>query len=133
MPSVEDQTESSRPCVDDLSIAPSDELLRRISPQYLSVEDGKPVVSSGAFRTDEMSVHLASVANAEQALEGYSTHSLVGVLASEVRRLGLKIYRDPPPDSHAIVCPRATKSQAKRLAAICTFRILGQPAVPPQL
>jgi hypothetical protein len=125
-------------CVDDQSIANSARLWRRVPPDQLKSEGSSLRPSSGLFSTDEMSVHLADLTSVEEVARLYPSHSIVEVTVALVRSLNLSFVRDPILDadrkdpSHAIVCPRATKGGARRLAAECTFvRLVPAPGSSP--
>ena len=125
-------------CVDDQSIPNSARLWRRVPPNQLKSEGGEFRPSSGLFSTDEMSVHLADLTSVEEVARLYPSHSIVEITAALVRSMDLRVVRDPildaePKDpSHAIVCPRATKGGARRLAAASTFvRLVPTPGAAP--
>lgn len=125
--------EPSRPCIDDPTIPSQEILWRRIHPNDLEFEDGIWRASSGAFKTAEMSVHIASMTSVQTALEGYPGFSLAEFPASLPRKFGLRIVRDPTPGdpSHAFVCPKATAGQAKTFKRESTFVVLNPPVEPP--
>jgi hypothetical protein len=93
--------------VDDVAIGDEEVLWRRIAPEHFRPDQvtGERRRSDGAFRTQELSVHRACLANKETILSGYPTHRLVALTAGIVRAIGLIIAKDPTEDdpSHAIV------------------------------
>jgi hypothetical protein len=122
--------DQSRPCVDDPTISSDEKLWRRIHPDNLEEINGIWRASSGAFKTQEMSVHISSLTTIENALEGYAEFSLAEFPASLPRRFGLRIVRDPTPEdpSHAFVCPKATGGQAKIFKEESIFAVLKLPS-----
>jgi len=120
------------PRLDDPTI-PDDALLwRRVPPdQVKPLADGGFRVSSAAFRdkTGELSVHVASLTDGERALGGYPLYSLAQLSASVPRSLGFSVSRDPLPNdnSHALICPKASKGHASKLAQSCTWAFLREP------
>jgi hypothetical protein len=96
------------PLIDDPEISNEEILYRRISPQWMIYENNQWRPSSAAFKTTQMSVHLASLISPEMTLASYPEHSLVSITAGNVRELECIIAReknDPDP-SHALVCPQ---------------------------
>ena len=118
---------------DDNTIVASDRLWRRIHPSYLKpLEDGSGFgVSSAAFRdkTGELSVHLAALTSDARVLAEYPTFSLGELQAGVPRGLGMLVCRDPLPEdaSHTLICPAASKSQAKKLAEACALVVTRPP------
>jgi hypothetical protein len=112
--------------VDDLTIGDDVLLWRRIAPEHVGVDQGtgQERASDSAFRTEQMSVHIASQTNRDAVLKEYPKDKLMEFSAGEARREGFIIVRDPLPEdpSHALVLrgdnpgQRPTKSQAKKLA-----------------
>ncbi len=94
--------------IDDTEIPNQEILYRRIPPQWMKRKDSHWGVSTGAFTTKQMSVHLASRISPEDVLASYPTHSLVSFTARDVRNLGCIFAkeRDDPDPSHFLVCPR---------------------------
>ena len=124
-------------CVDDLSIADTARLWRRVAPDQLRQDGDSYRPSSGVFATRaEMSVHLADLTSVEEVARNYPNYSIVQFTVALVRELKLRVVRDPQPDesppdlSHAIVCPRASGSAVKRMARACTFVKLVPPPLP---
>jgi hypothetical protein len=112
--------------VDDPTIGDDVLLWRRIAPERVRVdhETGEQRPSDSAFRTEQMSVHIASLTGRDAVLANYPNHRLMELSAGEARGEGFIIVRDPLPEdpSHALVLrgdnpgQRPTKSQAKKLA-----------------
>ncbi len=112
--------------VDDPTIGDDGLLWRRIAPEQIRVDEEtrEQRASDSAFRTDQMSVHIASVTSRDAILAHYPNDKLMEFSAGEARGEGFIIVRDPLPEdaSHALVLradspgQRPTKSQAKRLA-----------------
>lgn len=113
-----------------------DELYRRILPQWTKIEDGKRVVSSGAFHshTDpEPSVDLARLTSPAESLKGYPDHELAGFFARSARLLGLDVVHTPYPEydpdnyAHCLIkgldslSGNGKKKAAKDLARSCHF------------
>lgn len=79
-------------------------------------------VSSAVFLTEEMSVHIADLADAADITAKYPAYRLVAITAGLVRENGCVVVRDPTADdaSHALVVRpdgrKLSKSQAKRIA-----------------
>lgn len=121
--------------IDDQSISDSEILWRRILPRYIKSDPstGKPVPSSAAIRTKEMSVHISSLTTVEKALADYPDCSLISFSAGVVRSQGCIIIRDPIKDdpsqrddpSHALVCKKSlNKAQARNIIDQSTWEVL---------
>ncbi len=118
---------------DDPTIPDDERLWRRIAPNQLKPIDGTGFeISSAAFRdkTGDLSVHLASLTTRERVLASWPAFSLAELRAAVPRSLEMKVVRDPLPEdpSHALVCPYATKRQAKELARRSTLVVTVPPA-----
>lgn len=118
--------------VNDQTIGDEEVLWRRISQEALRVDPATGEVarrSDGAFRTKELSVHIAALTTKELVLAKYPAARLVGFAAGAVRSLGLIVARDPTPDdpSHAIVArgddpgARLTNAQARELNKVANW------------
>lgn len=116
---------------DDATIADEEVLWRRLIPEWVRAEGETVRISEGAFRTHEMSVHIASLTSAGQVLASYPGVRLARFTAGDVRATGCILFRAPTEEdpSHAIVCRRdhrpdnprrLTGSQAKGIANRCT-------------
>jgi hypothetical protein len=109
--------------IDDVAgISPDEVLFRRIAPDQLKFDAaGNPSLSTGAFHTEEMSVHIASRTTPENVLRGYPRHSLAAFTAQDARDAGCIIVPDPDDNSHYFVCRKddptksLTGSQAKKI------------------
>jgi len=119
-----------RPCVHDTTLSSDEKLWRRIQPNQLKNENGAIRPSSAAFRdkTDEVSVHLASLTTRAAALHGYDGFSLAELTIAFVRDLDLNVVRDPLPNdpSHAFVCPCPTGGKAKKMAREAVLIVIGE-------
>lgn len=108
--------------VDDPTIGDDTILWRRINPADIVVEPATGTVraSTGAYRTAEMSVHIASKTTVEPVLANYPGFRLTGFTAGSARRAGCIVVRDPLPEdsSHALVCQPDdhTRSLSKKQA-----------------
>lgn len=111
--------------VDDPTIDDEAVLWRRINPADIIADSTTAAVrvSTGAFHTTEMSVHIASETTIEIVLADHPGYRLAAFTAASARRAGCIVVRDPLPDdpSHALVCHidhtrSLSKSQAKRIA-----------------
>lgn len=109
--------------VDDSQISNDEVLWRRISPEQLHRNaDGTHYCSDAAFRTDRMSVHVASQASQPVILESYPQHSLAAFSAGFVRSIDCIVVSDPNDPAHALVCrkddptKRLSGSQAKKIS-----------------
>lgn len=108
---------------DDPSISDSENLLRRINPDYHIVPDGKGGMrlSTAAFSnshgTDEMSVNISSkLTSPTDTLKSYPNFYLVSFTALTARELHQGVIPDPSPQdsSHGEVCGNKTKSIQKK-------------------
>jgi hypothetical protein len=110
------------PRIDDETIRDEDLLWRRIpnKPDFIKkLEDGKIKPSSAAFRdgnTNEVSVHLASLANQDVISEQFPEVGLVSITAGLPRSLGHIVAATPEVDdvSHRVICPPSDISKTKR-------------------
>ena len=112
--------------VDDSTISNDALLWRRIAPRDIRIDPqtGHETVSSAAFRTQQMSVHIASLTNIQNVLANYPNDRLAQFRAREVRAVGCIVIGNPLQDdpSHALVCrnddhtQRLTKFQARQIA-----------------
>lgn len=121
---------------DDQSIPDTEPLWRRVSPDQLKPREGGAFeVSSVAFRdkSGEISVHLSSLTTKELALARFPTFSLAALPAGTPRKHGLAVSRDPLPEdsSHALICPKTSKGQARLLAEACELVVLKPPLPSP--
>lgn len=95
--------------VDDLLIGNETVLWRGITPpwQINDLQTGEMRASSAAFKTDQLSVHIAGETTVEQVLAQLPPGSrLQRFTAGDVRAVGCIIVRDPSPPnlaSHALV------------------------------
>jgi len=111
---------------DDSTISDDALLWRRIAPGNIRVnpQTGHETVSSAAFRTQQMSVHIASLTNTQNVLTNYPNDRLAQFRAGDARAVGCFVVRDPLQNdpSHALVCRNddhtqlLRKSQAKQIA-----------------
>lgn len=120
--------------VNDAELRNEEILWRRISPDQLRIEaDGEPRCSDGAFRTAEMSVHIASRTSLEQILQNYPHHSVVAFSAGFVRSIECIVASDPDDPAHALVCrkddptKRLTGSQVNKIAQEAQFVVVRRP------
>lgn len=105
-------------------IANDEILYRRIPPNQIKLKNSDWRPSSGAFRTTQMSVRIASRVSPEDVLASYPGHSLVAITADDICKLGCTFARerDDPDPSHVLVCPQQnfnqqiSKSAANKLA-----------------
>ncbi len=111
--------------VDDSEINGHELLWRRIAPEDLRFDPvSGPYCSDGAFRTAQMSVHVASRTSLPSVLKNYPQHSVAEFDVGFVRSIGCIVVSDRTPDdpSHALVCrqddptKRLSGSQASRIA-----------------
>ena len=124
----QDQTRRGQGCRDlgDDESIPDDAVLWRRINQF--DPDGKRP-STGNFRdsSGELSVCLASLTDRDSALAGYAHFRLAAFSAGEVRQFGKPseyIIRHDPTEgdpSHALICPKLTKSAAKKLSQLCAW------------
>lgn len=112
--------------VDDPTIADSAPLWRRIPPTHIRVdrETGEARASDSAYRTQQMSVHIASLTSIQTVLAKYPTHRVAEFRAGDARAVGCIVVRDRLEDdpSHALVCRKddpaksLTMRQAREIA-----------------
>lgn len=123
--------------VDDATISDETRLWRRIAPSEIRVDPqtGVATASDSAYRTHQMSVHIANLTDTRAVLANYPNHSLTEFTAGDARAVGCMVVRDPleSDPSHALVCrnddhtQRLTKSQAKQIANRARWVILRVP------
>jgi hypothetical protein len=109
------------PCIPDDAF-----LYRRIIPKwFVANEDGTKRISSAAFKdgNGELSVNVASLTTPRRVLQGRPDDRLAQLQARIPRSLKLNVMMDVKPGdpSHAVICPEASKSQARRMAAGATL------------
>jgi hypothetical protein len=73
--------------------------------------------TTAVFKTQEMSVDRASLTTREKSLADHPDDGLAELPARLPRSLTLKVFPDPflENPAHAIVCPKATDGQAKKM------------------
>ena len=103
-------------------------LWRRLHPTFLvSKEGGEVRISSGAFKTAELSVDRSSILIAMGLDHRFTAQEAPGVAevaAAKFRSLDLEPEPDPLPDNpaHAVVRTTIDKKTAKQLADASVFR-----------
>ena len=108
--------------IDDPRIQDGEVLYRRIAPSQIKLEAGIPGISGSAFRTQQMSVNLASRTTPQRVLERYPDHSLAAFTAGLARSLGCIVASDKDDPTHVLVCRKEdpskslTNSQAYNIA-----------------
>lgn len=115
--------------IDDETIAPTCNLLRRIHPEWI-VEDknsGGMRISSMGFNDPTMSIHIGDDLAAaghpvETVLEKYQAWGLAAIKASTARALEQRVCREDVPDElcHGIVAGKKTKNMARVFAKEAT-------------
>lgn len=113
------------PWEDDPTIGDDTVLWRRAGTGLCGITvdaSGALSVSSAVFLTDEMSVHIAALADAGEILAKYPGYRILAITAGLVRQQGCVVVKRPTEDdaSHALVVrpdgKRLSKSAAKRIA-----------------
>jgi len=90
---------------DDPSILGVITVYRRIQRQYISFDiNGQPVMSDGAFRTQELSVFRCDRVTQAEVLQGYPNDGLVEITIQSIRDAGCIVMYDEPPLGHIIAC-----------------------------
>ena len=122
--------------VDDPEISDDEILYRRIAPSQIKYdESGSPYASGGAFRTKQMSVHLASRTSPTKVLENFPNHSLAAFTAGLARSLECIVASDKEDSTHALVCRKddpsksLTKSQAYQISEKARPLVVFRPPV----
>jgi hypothetical protein len=108
--------------VDDPTIDDDDLLWRRVAnvPDMIKkLPDGTYRVSSAAFKDGidgEVSVHLAKLTTAGDALADYPENGLVQITAGLPRSLDHRVVYDPTPEdrSHALIVPPRNQTPSSR-------------------
>ena|SRR2546422_93166 len=120
---------------DDTGISDEEFLLRRIHPDDIKFDaEGDPYPSGGAFRTQQLSVNIASRTTYDAVLANYPRHSLAAFKVSVVRSEECIIVSDLEDPTHAMVCrkddphKRLSKPQAYKLASQATLVVYRPPA-----
>lgn len=109
------------------SVDDDEHLWRRIaSDHYIPVEGGGMRISSGAWKTRELSLDRASILQRLGLDASFTGRGGVGVAdltAAEYRSKGMNPVPDPLPENsaHAIVEGKITNSQATAMSRWCTF------------
>jgi len=96
---------------DDPNIPADERLLRRIPRTWVDWdEDGNAVISSAAFKDEELSISLESVMTRdgrppEDAIRNYPGYGLASITAAHARSLNQAVAPDPLPDepAHGVV------------------------------
>jgi len=96
---------------DDPNIPADERLLRRIPRTWVDWdEDGNAVISSAAFKDEELSISLESVMTRdgrppEDAIRNYPGYGLAAITAAHARSLNQAVAPDPLPDepAHGVV------------------------------
>lgn len=102
---------SGRIFVDDPSIPAVERLFRRIAPSWVDWdEQGNAVISSAAFKDEELSINLESVMARdgrppEDAIRNYPRYGLAAITAAHARSLNQAVAADPLPEepAHGVV------------------------------
>lgn len=128
-----------QPHQDAEDIEDDDLLLRRVTPsQHTSVQpDGTRILTSYAFRerTNEFSMYVAKEVTHQKVLScGLPTQEIIEIEASDVRKLGYMIIREPDEcdNSHVFAKARTVKSKGqihkdcKSLAEVVNGRSSGR-------
>jgi hypothetical protein len=122
--------------INDTKIPNQEILYRRISTLWMKFENGQWRVSTGAFTTKQMSVHLASRISPDEILASYPTHRLVSFTAKDIRELGCIFAkeRDDLDPSHFLVCPEGNLDQkiSKSIAKKLIKKVSWVSCNPPQ-
>jgi len=123
------------PRVDDDSLGNDRLLLRRILPEWIISEKGVCRPQSIAFvdrRTNEVSVFVADLTNAESVLEGHPEASLVAFAVEIPRSAGGIVARTPenPDASHRVLC-YPSNSSMKRVAKLIAEGAQWIRLIPP--
>lgn len=114
---------------DDKTIPDQEFLWRLVDPGRIKWDEDKegyrPI--SGVFRDgdQEMSVNIASLTNIQETLKGAGGpyYSIAQFQTALIRSFNCFIVRAPEKNnpSHALVCPKMTKTQAKVLSNECVW------------
>lgn len=94
-------------------------LYRGISQFYIKREDeGIYRISSGAYKTVDVSVDLASKTTPETSVKSFA--ALAGLTAACPIDLGYKVVEDALPDNpaHALILGKVTSGDAKKMANV---------------
>jgi hypothetical protein len=107
-------------------IADDEVLYRRVVPDWITYEDGRPQPMALAFKDrheKKLSVVVGSEASLRQILRGRPEDSVISVPVKAVRNEGLRVERDHDPalDGHAVIIPAPTGAKASRLAHLATW------------
>ena len=111
---------------DDSTIEDTEVLWRLAHPSNIHIKNGTPRPQSVLFidrDTGEMSVVISSMTTLDDFKKGFPEHSVVAVTAKDVRGLGYRVCRDPIPGNpaHAVIVPKMSRSNARKLAAKATL------------
>lgn len=121
---------------DETEIPNQEILYRRIPPQWMKRKDSRWEVSTGAFTTRQMSVHLASRISVEDVLTSYPTNSLISFTVKDIRGLGCILAKETDDSelSHFLVCPEGDLNQriSKAIARNLIKNIIWVKVTPPQ-
>lgn len=86
--------------------------------------------------TGEVSVFRASMTTHEAILRDHPADSLGEIEARVPRGLGYKVVPDPEPGdpgaAHSVICPKATKSDAKKMAQQTRLSVVRERNRPPE-
>jgi hypothetical protein len=89
--------------------------------------DGTYRPSSGAFKSTDLSVDIASKTTPEKSINNFA--ALSGFLAEVPIKLGYLVIEDPVEDNdaHALIKGNITKTNAKKIANSCEWIIEPKP------
>ena len=130
------------PPVDDPTIGDDVVLWRRLAPShYILDANEQRIISSAAFKDEELSAFIASQTTCEAVLRGYPQHGLVAFTAGDARRVGgperpsegYILVRDPPGDPcHVLVLPQVKLTKKPRGRQIRRLRDSAIVLIAPQ-
>ena len=116
------------PPVNDDTIRNEDLLWRMIPAMYVDIDPdtGRDDISEGAFRTQEVSVHIVSLTDKPALFARFPNHKLAQFSAGAAREVDCIVVRDPEDPSHALIL-RADRPYS-RLSGGQALRIIRHPS-----
>jgi hypothetical protein len=130
-------------CVDDPSINANEVLWRYVHPTQVTLDQASQCwrPKSGAFvdRSGRMSCDVSSQTSLASAQQRNPGKFIAQFTVETVRKMGKRVTQkldvDPDNPAHAVVCPKLTVSEARRISGLSDVWAFSPPAdfQPPNL
>jgi hypothetical protein len=115
--------------IDDLSINGAITVYRRIQPRYFSFDNrGDPVMSDGAFRTNELSRFRCDRVSETEVLDGYPSDGLAEITVQAIRDAGCLVVTAEPPPGH--LCAYKRDAPGSRISSGAALKMARAGVAP---